>query len=179
MKLAGFIYLHEITQTRMRGSALRNLDVFREFCGNDALKNVVIGTTRWDWVKLEEGQQREQILRDIFWKKMVQQGSVTMRVHPDSSSVWKIVNHILENDAVDFVHFQERLQKAISDMEAGKLEELEGLQKQLLAEKRRANMGDGQLWQNELEEIRERMRETADEIRKLKVKRKKGKQVKI
>ena len=174
MKLAGFIYLHEITQTRMSGSALKNLDVFKKICGNNALKNVVIGTTKWDDVSLKVSQQREQILRDIFWKEMVQQGSVTMRVHPDSSSAWKIVNRILENDAVDFVRFQERLQKAISDMEA---EELEGLRKRLLAEERTANMGDGQLRQNELEEIRKRMRKTTDEIQKLKVKRKKRRNI--
>ena len=50
-------------------------------------------------------------------------------------------------------------------MEARTLEEC---REQLLAKERIANMGDGQLRQNELEEIRERMRETLDEIQKLK-----------
>ena len=141
MKLVGFIYLYEIAQPRMFGASRKNLETFKKICGNDALKNVVIGTTKWGDVSLEKGQQREQQLKDIYWGEMLQQGSVTMRVHADSSSAWKIVNRILENDAVDFVRFQERLQKAISDMEAEKLEgELEWLRKQLLAE---ANMGDG------------------------------------
>ena len=140
MKLAGFIYLHEITQKRMFGVTRKNIEIYKKICGNDALKNLVIGTTKWDQVELEKGQQREQELKDKYWKEMVQQGSVIMRVHADSSSAWEIVNRILQNDAVDFVRFQERLQKAISDMEAGGLEGLEGLRKQLLAE---ANMGDG------------------------------------
>ena len=55
-------------------------------------------------------------------------------------------------------------------MEARTLEEC---REQLLAKERTANMGDGQLRQNELKEIRERMREIANEIQKLKVKRKK------
>ena len=172
MKLAGFVYLHEITQTRMFGALRKNLETFKKICGNDALKNVVIGTTKWDEVRLEKGQQREQQNRDTYWKEMVQQGSVIMQVHADSSSAWKIVNRILQNDAVDFVRFQERLQKTISDMEAGKLKPrytLEDLRKRLLAEERMANMGDGQLRQKEVEDIRKRMRETTDEIRKLKV----------
>ena len=140
MKLVGFIYLYEIAQPRMFGASRKNLETFKKICGNDALKNVVIGTTKWGDISLEKGQQREQQLKDIYWGEMLQQGSVTMRVHADSSSAWEIVNRILENDAVNLARFQERLQKIISDMEAGELEELEGLRKQLLAE---ANMGDG------------------------------------
>ena len=145
MKLAGFIYVHEITQTRMFGAARENLETFKKICGDEALRNVVLGTTKWDQVKLEKGQQREQELENTYWKEMIQQGSVIMRVHTDSSSAWEIVNRILENDAVDFARFQERLQKTISDMEAGKL-------KPRLAEERMANMGDG------LEENRKPMR---------------------
>ena len=124
----------------MFGASRKNLETFKKICGNDALKNVVIGTTKWGDISLEKGQQREQQLKDIYWGEMLQQGSVTMRVHADSSSAWEIVNCILENGAVNLARFQERLQKIISDMEAGELEELEGLRKQLLAE---ANMGDG------------------------------------
>ena len=111
-----------------------------KFCGHEALKNVILGTTKWDEVSLKVGQRREQQLRDIHWKEMVQQGLVIMRVHADSSSAWKIVNHILQNDAVDLARFQERLQKIISDMEARTLEEL---REQLLAEERTVYMGDG------------------------------------
>ena len=124
----------------MFGVTRKNIEIFKKICGNDALKNVVIGTTRWDDVNLEEGQQREQELKDIYWGEMFQRGSITMRVHADSSSAWEIVNRILENDAVDLARFQERLQKIISDMEARTLEEL---REQLLAEERTANMGDG------------------------------------
>ena len=143
MKLAGFIYLHNISERRMFGTTRGSLGLFRKLCGDEVLRNVVLGTTRWDDVSLEKGQQREQELKDIYWGEMLQQGSVTMQVHADSSSAWKIVNRILENDAVDFVRFQEAFQKTISDMEAGKLEELVELRKQLLAEERTANMGDG------------------------------------
>ena len=128
MKLAGFIYLYDISS--VLGP---NIDIFRNFCGNEALKNVVLGTTKWDRESLEIGQWREQELKDEYWKEMVQQGSVVMRVHADSSSAWRIVYRILENDAVDFAHFQEAFRKTISDMEARTLGRL---QKQLSGKER-------------------------------------------
>ena len=160
----------------MFGTTRKNLGMFRKLCGDEALKNVVIGTTKWDDVSLEVGKQHEQRFQDTYWKEMLQQGSVTMRVHADSTSAWEIINHILKNDRVEFLRIQEELlelQKVIPETDAGRLSTgpytLEELRKQLLAEERAANMGDGQLRQKELEEIQKRMRETVDDIRKLKV----------
>ena len=174
MRVAGIVYLNEITQTRMAGTVRKNLEMFKKLCGDEALRNVVLGTTKWDEVNLEVGQQREQELKDIHWKEMLQQGSVIMRVHADSASAWEIVNHILKNDRIEFVRIQEELLefgRHIPETEAGRtlLYTLEDLRTRLLAEERAANMSDGQLRQKELEEIRKRMRETMDEIRKLKV----------
>ena len=174
MRVAGIIYLHDITQKRMFGTTRKNLDMFRKLCGDEALKNVVIGTTKWDEVSLEVGKQHEQRLQDKYWKEMLQQGSVTMRVHADSTSAWEIINHILKNNRVEFLRIQEELlelQKIIPETDAGRTVRytLEELREQLLAEERTANMGNGQLRQKELEEIRKRMRETVDDIRKLRV----------
>ena len=174
MRVAGIIYLHDITQKRMFGTTRKNLDMFRKLCGDEALKNVVIGTTKWSYVTPEVGKQHEQLLRDTYWKEMLQQGSVTMRVHADSTSAWEIINHILKNVRIEFVRIQEELlelQKVIPETDAGRTLQytLEELREQLLAEERTANMGNGQLRQKELEEIRKRMHETVDDIRKLRV----------
>ena len=99
-----------------------------------------------------------------------------MRVLADSASAWEIVNHILKNDRIEFVRIQEELlelRRVIPDADAGKtlLHTLEELRVQLLAEERTANMGDvdEQLRRKELEEIRKRLRDITDEIRRLKV----------
>ena len=166
MKLTGIIYLHEISQTRMFGTARNNLDMFRKLCGDDALKNVVLGTTKWSDVTSEAGQRREQQLRDTYWKEMLQHGSVIMHVHADSSSAWKIVNRILENDRVEFVRIQEELlelQKIIPDTDAGRTLRftLEELEKHLSAEGNTANTENGQL--------RQRLDEVRKQIQKLQV----------
>ena len=108
MKLAGIIYLHNITLPHIMGTEHNNLDVFRKFCGHEALKNVILSTMKWDEVSLKVGQRREQQLRDIHWKEMVQQGSVIMQVHADSSSAWRVVDRILENDMFAFKRHSRR-----------------------------------------------------------------------
>ena len=158
----------------MFGTARKNLDMFRKVCGDEALRNVVIGTTKWDEVGLERGQQREQDFRSTCWKEILQLGSVIMRVHADFASAWEIVNYILENDRIEFLRIQEELlefRRPIPGTEAGRtlLYTLEDLRKRLLAEERAANMGDGQLRQEEVEKIRKQVRETRNEIQKLKV----------
>ena len=125
MKVAGIIYLHEITQTRMAGTAIRNLEMFKKLCGNDALVNVVLGTTKWGELRPEVGQKREKQLAESFWKDMIQCGSIIMQVHHDaSSSAWRIVHHILANTPIDFVLIQDELvehRKALSQTAAGKM----------------------------------------------------------
>ncbi|KAF7189755.1 hypothetical protein HII31_08862 [Pseudocercospora fuligena] len=76
-KLTGIVYLHGINHSRMEGSALRNLKMFRELCGNDPLQNVVLATTFWDTVQAEAGARRETELKDTFefWGGMIKRGS--------------------------------------------------------------------------------------------------------
>lgn len=76
-KLAGIIYLHGINHPRVEGSALRNLKMFRELCGLDALKNITLATTFWSDVDNLVGKTREDELasKQAFWGAMLQRGS--------------------------------------------------------------------------------------------------------
>jgi hypothetical protein len=76
-KLAGIIYLHGINQRRVEGSALRNLKMFRELCGLDALQNITLATTFWSDVNSLDGKRREDELasKQAFWGAMLQRGS--------------------------------------------------------------------------------------------------------
>ena len=83
--------------------------MFRKLCGDDALKNVVLGTTKWDEVLPEIGQNREVQLRDTYWNEMIQHGSVIMQVR--ANSAWKVVDRILENKPIDGILIQNELMK--------------------------------------------------------------------
>lgn len=95
-KLNGVIYLHSINKPRMEGSALRNLRLFRQLCGESPLKNVVLGTTFWGAVNEEAGKSREKELRQRpeFWGQMVERGSHMMRV-TDRASALEIVDYLM------------------------------------------------------------------------------------
>ena len=107
MNLAGIVYLHDICLPRVTGSILKNLDMFKKLCGDDALGNVVLGTTKWCLIHRQEiGEKREQQLRDSFWKDMINHGSVIRRVGDDPSSAREILDHIVRNKAVESVLIQ-------------------------------------------------------------------------
>ncbi|KAF8183961.1 P-loop containing nucleoside triphosphate hydrolase protein [Pholiota molesta] len=127
MKLGGVIYLHDITQTRMLGTTRRNLDMFQKLVGKDALKCVVLATTKWNLVDARIGTERQKQLKDQFWKRMVDAGSQIIRVGKDAASL-EVVNGILgrinvkQSDANESLAIQDEvinMGKFIPETEAG------------------------------------------------------------
>lgn len=110
MKLAGIIYLHDISENRMFGTSRKNLDMFRKLCGDDALKNVILATTKWAGVSPELGARREKQLADMYWNEMIDHGSTVVRFNDSHPSACDIIDNIvLEHEAMDFVRIQEEL----------------------------------------------------------------------
>lgn len=66
----------------MRGSSLRNLNLFRALCGTDFYKHIFFGTTCWDLVDGTTGASREQELQgdDAFWSLMLKRGATMVRI---------------------------------------------------------------------------------------------------
>ncbi len=88
VNISGIIYLHRISDTKMEGSALRNLRMFRMLCGEDFMKNVILGTTFWDVVDEKQGAAREEELlqTDGFFKDMKEKGCDVVRIFDDRAS---------------------------------------------------------------------------------------------
>ncbi|KAJ8454415.1 hypothetical protein ONZ45_g19317 [Pleurotus djamor] len=98
IKLSGIIYTHRITDNRMAGSPLRNLRLFENLCGEDAVNNVLLATTMWnDRLTPGVGEAREQELMARYWRSMIEHGSKTARHNGTHESAWKIVDQILRN----------------------------------------------------------------------------------
>ena len=122
-KLAGIVYLHDISLTRMLGSTLKNLDVFQKLCGEDVLRRVVICTTKWSDVYEEEGKRRIEQLQEIYWKEM---GSAVCKFEESQKSAWDVIKPIIEENQIDKMgplQIQEELvkeMKLIPDTKAGR-----------------------------------------------------------
>ena len=144
MKVAGVIYLHDISLTRMQGTSRRNLEVFSHLCGDSALDKVILATTMWNRVEEKEGTGRESDLREKFWKKMIGKGSTVFRFTRTHESAWEIVHHILQPRILPLSLLIQRelvdLQKRLPETEAGQclrralerlLEEQKGIARRL------------------------------------------------
>ncbi|KAF2746413.1 hypothetical protein M011DRAFT_459199 [Sporormia fimetaria CBS 119925] len=101
VKLAGIIYLHPITDERMKGSAVKNLAMFHALCGTASLEHVVLATTKWDKLLKSDseatGRKREKELAETpnFWGDMLDNGSRMFRHVNTRESALRIINHLL------------------------------------------------------------------------------------
>jgi hypothetical protein len=77
----------------MRGTSRRNLEMFEQLCGDDALRNVILTTTHWDLVSEEVGSKRGAQLESQFWEPMTRHGSRVARFQPATyESAWDLID---------------------------------------------------------------------------------------
>ncbi|KAH0829010.1 hypothetical protein J3R83DRAFT_2463 [Lanmaoa asiatica] len=121
--LSGILYLHRITDNRMAGTPLKNLRVFRELCGKDALEKVYLTTTMWDEVEPRVGERRLDELKTDYWKTMMNRGAHIARCRSDDDSPQKLIRLILaQEDARKALLLQEEmgeLKKELKETAAG------------------------------------------------------------
>ncbi|KAL0566229.1 hypothetical protein V5O48_015789 [Marasmius crinis-equi] len=98
-RLSGIIYLHRISDNRVGGTAVKDFDMFRKLCGDDALKNAVIATTRWDEVPGTVAEERERELRtnEAFFKPALDRGARLLRYYNSHESACEILKTVLAN----------------------------------------------------------------------------------
>ncbi|KAI0100424.1 P-loop containing nucleoside triphosphate hydrolase protein [Nemania sp. FL0031] len=85
IKLTAVLYLHPIHHERLERSSLCHLSMFRELCGPDYYKHVVLATTFWSKVQRHVGVKRQEELaqKDEFWGKLKRQGAEIVEL-PDN-----------------------------------------------------------------------------------------------
>lgn len=97
--LNGILYLHRIDAPRLGGSSKRSLRMLKEICGQDAYRNIVLATTFWDQVSLDEGAAREKELleEDTFWKALISNGAKSIRMSRDKEAGKKLLEDMGAN----------------------------------------------------------------------------------
>ena len=123
VKLNGVIYVHRISDDKFGGSAVSNFQIFKELCGKDALKNVILMTTMWGRVTTARGEDREQQLKDNYFKSALAKGAELLRYDDELESAHGVLRKILENKRVVLKIQTELVDKRIKDVrrtEAGK-----------------------------------------------------------
>ena len=119
--LKGIIYVHRITDIRYGRSSVKTFEICQRICGDAALENVLLVTSRWFEVDPGLGSDRERQLRDKFWAYMLNKGSQMSRFHGDRDSAIALVSQLLSKDVV-VLELQKELvdgQKHLDDTVAG------------------------------------------------------------
>ena len=145
IRLTGIIYLHRITDTRMGGVALKNLTMFKKLCGEDSFSSVVLATTFWEDVDVENGNRREMELRTTqqFYGAMLRDGSMMMRHTDNTNSAMSIVSYLVNRGTTTILNIQRELDrgKRLDETAAGA-----ELEKDMIEQK---NMFNKRLSENE------------------------------
>ncbi|EDR07868.1 uncharacterized protein LACBIDRAFT_294476 [Laccaria bicolor S238N-H82] len=92
----GLIYLHRISDVRFGGTATRNLRMFSRLCGPDAMKNVVILTTRWDETRRDVAEKTEADLTNSHFKEFVNNGAKVLRHDNTVASARNVISSIMD-----------------------------------------------------------------------------------
>lgn len=119
--MQGVLYLHRISDVRMGGAAQRNFSIIQKLCGPDALKNVVLATTRWSEVEQAIGDAREDELRTIFFKVAIDGGARLLRHDRELESARAIVREFFTHTPTTLLlqHEMATEGKSLLDTQAG------------------------------------------------------------
>ncbi|KDR69843.1 hypothetical protein GALMADRAFT_128439 [Galerina marginata CBS 339.88] len=93
-EIGGVIYLHDITKDRFSGTARQNLRLFQDMCRDDALKNVVLVTTKWSR-KSKDSEKYQLQLEGKHWKTLIDKGAKVHRFDQGSTSAWAAIDMII------------------------------------------------------------------------------------
>ncbi|KAK7032288.1 hypothetical protein VNI00_013247 [Paramarasmius palmivorus] len=162
-KLAGVIYLHRISDYRMGGISRRNFKMFRELCGDDSLKNVIIVTNMWGGVDKETGETREaQLMKeDKFFKPVLDKGAQIVRHDNTPETARAILSHVVENTPLPL-----RIQTELVDQGKNLSETAAGaeLNRELMEQIRKHELEMKQLQEEMKDAIRQKDEETRREL---------------
>lgn len=77
-RLAGVLYLHDISKAKMGGVGQRNIRMLEQMIGLDKFKNCCIVTTKWDITNFQDAKARENTLQadKDFFGSMLQTGQL-------------------------------------------------------------------------------------------------------
>lgn len=93
LNLAGIIYIHDISSTRIFG--LDNLNFVLGLKLNP--RNMVLCTTKWSVPdNLEAEKERAKQLEEKYWKEVIKKGSTVHEFKNSHESAWKAVNLIIQ-----------------------------------------------------------------------------------
>jgi DNA repair exonuclease SbcCD ATPase subunit len=117
--LRGIIYAHSINEPKMRGSDSLSLSMFKELCGPDFYKKVVLMLTWWDALSPDRRDQARKNALDLFtqdWDKIlpsIEQVVWLNKTQPRNDALKILIDLIERSNTNDSVRIQRQLDQGI------------------------------------------------------------------
>ena len=143
--LTGIVYLHRILDVRVGGSAMKNLRMFKELCGDNGLPSVVLATTFWsdDRKAIQLEREKQLATKPEYWSVMIAKGSKLFRQDRGQESAVSIVQYLLARRRPVVLTIQRQLideKKTLDQTSAGQVVQAESEEQRLAFEKELQNI---------------------------------------
>ncbi|KAI3324519.1 hypothetical protein HD806DRAFT_492854 [Xylariaceae sp. AK1471] len=99
--LSGILMLHRVSDVRMTGGAMRNLQMFQKLCGRDCFQALTLATTFWANPPDKKQEAVETELQSNYWSDMLSNGATYVRHDGTPESARKILD-IMVNKRREF-----------------------------------------------------------------------------
>ncbi|EMD41305.1 hypothetical protein CERSUDRAFT_146178 [Gelatoporia subvermispora B] len=94
-RLAGAIYTHHIRERGIGSYVSGNIGMFRAICGRDFSENVIIATTFWNTVDINNGAHNHEQCYRYHYTELVDEGASILRHDDGLDSAQDIVRRLL------------------------------------------------------------------------------------
>ena len=138
--IQGALYVHPVTEARMRGSGRKNLTTFKMMLGMKSMSHCRLVTSKWSLQPDSVSTAREQELceQDEFWKPLITAGAQTVRFRDNMQSAIEIIKPLVHGPTFKPLLIEEVVeeQKALPQTQAGQVvaDDVQELQKAHTAE---------------------------------------------
>ncbi|KAK1222151.1 hypothetical protein PQX77_015013 [Marasmius sp. AFHP31] len=184
-KITGIVYIHRISDVRVGGRSSQNIRLFKELCGEETFKNVLVITNRWEELTDNHiGESREaQLMDDHFFGPVFAGGARRARFNNTSESARQNLLDTFSNNPLplriqtELVREGKRLSETVAGMtldrelmeESDRHErEMEDLRKEIeesMRDRDAKSLQELQLTKRQLQEARERRLTAQEKLR--------------
>jgi hypothetical protein len=124
-EIQGALYVHPVTEARMRGSGRKNLIMFKKVLGMNGMANCRLVTTKWSLQPESVSIAREQELceKEDFWQPLLAAGAQTVRFRDTMQSAINIIRPLIQGPAFEPLLVEEvvRDNKTLTQTQAGQV----------------------------------------------------------
>lgn len=93
----GIIYLHDISEDRLRGIHKHELQVLDRSLDRDQRSNLIIATTKWGRTDEQKGQLQQNHLKEAQWAGVLGAGAKLYEFKGNPGEAWEIVQSFLSS----------------------------------------------------------------------------------